>query len=143
MTRNINSIIGKKLKFHILAVDLPVNWWGIQKSEFCGVLSDSVLMRYHQKVNNRMGNDERRNFYDDTADIHPDSSELIGDYVCRAIDLVGYVVGPAFRLSVKLGNESRDKDIIKRGLPRYLYKASHDVILYYTKMKTKLNKTKI
>lgn len=83
------------------------------------MLSDSVIKRYHEKVNQKQNRaPDTLNFYDEAAEIHRDSSELIGDYVCRAIDLVGYVVGPMFRLSVKLGEETRDREIMARGLPR-------------------------
>ena len=58
------------------------------------------------------------NFYDEGAEVHRDSSELIGDYICQAIDLIGYVIGPVFRRSVNLGEEFRDRAIMARGLPR-------------------------
>ena len=83
------------------------------------MLADSVLKRYHQKVNEAQGHAERtRNFYDENAELHPDSKEIVGDYILRAIKLLGYVVGPLFRLSVKLGNADLDKDTLNKGLPR-------------------------
>ena len=98
---------------------ISFNWHALNQSEFCNVLADSVLKRYHQKVNEAQGHAERvRNFYDEDVEFHPDSKEIVGDYILRAIKLLGFTVGPLFRLSVKLGNAELDKDSLNRGLPR-------------------------
>ena len=79
-----------------------------------------MLKRYHQKVNQAQGHAERaRNFYDENVELHPDSKEVVGDYIIRAIQLSAYVIAPVFRLSVKLATaEQWDKEILCRGLSR-------------------------
>ena len=109
----INSIIMNS------ETSISFNWHALNQSEFCNVLADSVLKRYHQRVNEAQGHAERvRNFYDEEVEFHPDSKEIVGDYILRTIKLLGYVVGPLFRLSVGLGDADLDKEALSKGLPR-------------------------
>ena len=103
----------------ISETSISFNWHALNQSEFCNVLADSVLKRYHQKINEAQGHAERvRNFYDDSTELHPNSKEIVGDYILRAIKLLGYTTGPLFRRSVKLGDAELDKSRLCRGLPR-------------------------
>ena len=80
-----------------------------------------MLRRYHESVNQEQNRDVNglRNFYDEDSELDPNSSEQMGEYLNRAINLIAYVIGPVYRLSVyNFKNYETEMERLTRGLSR-------------------------
>ena len=102
----------------ISATDISINYFAIRQSIFGGIFHDSILKRYHQRVNEEQGRPPaQRNFYDEEAEVDPRSSELVGGFLIKCIGLLGYLAGPLYRMSIQQGNWNSDLAAISYGLP--------------------------
>ena len=97
-----------------------INYYAVRQGLHCRIFCDSLLKRYHQSINQAQNRDVNgRNFFDDDSELDPRSSEQIGDYLTRAINLVAYTAGPLHRLTVfEFANARAEMERLNRGLSR-------------------------
>ena len=58
------------------------------------------------------------NFYNNEIETDPNSSEIVGEHLIKCIDLLGYCVGPLYRIALDQGDKNEEVAILSRGLPR-------------------------